>query len=108
MEDKQFILYQHPFQQAMKKVIIIETEVITVADKSKALANDSLQEPHVRLAAQRAQPITSLLFNVARSWALSLTLSWMRGPIFKAPGFLWAPDGAPGRLTAPINKGDNI
>jgi hypothetical protein len=59
-EDKQFNLYQHPFLQEEKKVVAVEKEVITVADKSKALANDSLQEPYVHLTAQRAQPITSL------------------------------------------------
>ncbi len=72
MEDTQFNLSQHPFLQEMEKVITVKKEVITVADESKALANDSLQEPHVRLTAPRAQPITSLLFSVARSWALVL------------------------------------
>jgi hypothetical protein len=60
MEGKLFTLYQHPFLREMEKVITVKKEVITVADEGKALANDSLQEPHVPLWGQRARPITAL------------------------------------------------
>jgi len=60
MEGKLFTLYQHPFLREMEKVVAVEKEVITVADEGRALANDSLQEPHVPLWGQRAQPITAL------------------------------------------------
>jgi hypothetical protein len=42
----------------MKKVIIIKKEVITVADKSKAPAYNSLQEPCEHLSVHKAQPNT--------------------------------------------------
>jgi hypothetical protein len=58
--DKLSTLYRHPFQLEMKKVIKVKKAVITVADKSKALAINSLQEPYMHLSTQRAQPFTPL------------------------------------------------
>jgi len=57
--DKQFNQYQHPFQQGMKKGVILEMEVMVVVGKGEALANHSLQEPRVRLATPEARPIAT-------------------------------------------------
>jgi hypothetical protein len=45
MVGKQSILYQHPSQQEMRRVIIVKKAVITVADKSKALARLPAKTP---------------------------------------------------------------
>lgn len=56
MEGTLFTQFQHPSQLEMRKVIIIKKVVITVADKSKALEIDSLQEPCMCLETHKAQP----------------------------------------------------
>ena len=55
---KPFTLFQHLI--LLKKMIIIKVKkaVITVADKSNALAINSLQEPYVYFAIHRAQLFT--------------------------------------------------
>jgi hypothetical protein len=57
-EGKPFNLYLHLILLKMKKVITIKMVVITVADKSKELSLNSLQEPFVYFSIQKAQPFT--------------------------------------------------
>ena len=58
--DKPFTQFLHRVLLKKMKVIKVKKAVITVADKSNALAINSLQEPCVRLSTRRAQLFTLL------------------------------------------------